>query len=477
MKILHISAECYPAAKAGGLADVVGALPKYLNRAGEETAVIMPKHNTKWLNAQNYRLIMRGSVRFGTSYMEYAIEECLNESLGFPLYVVNCPPFFERNNIYTDENGVGFRDDTERWLLFQQAVIHWVLGFKERPKVLHCHDHHTALIPFMIQHCPEYRGLKNVPTVFTIHNGQYQGTFSWQKAQMMPFFDAEAGGLLEWNGFVNPLASALKCAWRITTVSPGYMDELRQNSGGLEWAINNEWGKSRGILNGIDADVWNPATDPMLPYRYAGDINAYKKANRSLICERFGIKNDFPIITFIGRIVGEKGADLLPPVYEQFLAQGSAVNFVLLGTGDPSVSAEFVRLARAYPEQVGVSLEYNEALSHLLYAGSDFLIMPSRVEPCGLNQMYALRYGTMPIVRAIGGLRDTVEDYSAPQGGAGIRFWNFSVEDVYIAIVRALRLYWDENEKYVETRANIMQIDNSWEKSSRDYAALYNEIL
>ena len=175
MTILHISAECYPAAKAGGLGDVVGALPKYLNNAGVETAVIMPKHRTKWLANQEFEPLMDGSVRIGWEWQPYAIEKCLNDTLGYDLYVVNAPQYFDRPGIYTDASGIGFKDEDQRSLLFQQAVIHWVMGMEVKPKVLHCHDHHTALLPFMIQYCPEYEELADIPTVFTIHNGQYQG--------------------------------------------------------------------------------------------------------------------------------------------------------------------------------------------------------------------------------------------------------------------------------------------------------------
>jgi starch synthase len=476
MKVLHISAECYPAAKAGGLGDVVGALPKYLNQTGVDTAVIIPRYNTKWLNGQIYREIIRGTVRLGMHYAHYTIEECLNRDLGFTLYVVKAPQYFERNGIYTDENGAGYKDDIERWLTFQQATIHWLLGMGEKPKVLHCHDHHTGLIPFMLKFCPEYKALSNIPTVFTIHNGQYQGAFPWQMSEIMPFYDENAEGMLEWNGYINPMASAIKCAWRFTTVSKGYMEELRNNSGGLEWLMNNEKMKSQGILNGIDAQVWNPRTDAMLAHRLSDDLDDFKRLNKKVICETFGVRADLPVITFIGRIVGEKGADILPEVIGRFLHQGGAASFIILGTGDPSVGDAFKRMAVHFKDTFAVALEYNETLSHQLYAGSDFLIMPSRVEPCGLNQMYALRYGTVPIVRSIGGLRDTVEDIAAMGGGSGIRFNDFSAEDAGLALVRAMHLYWDNHEAFEALRERIVEIDNSWEKSTQTYLDLYRKM-
>jgi starch synthase len=477
MKILHISAECYPAAKAGGLGDVVGALPKYLTQAGAETAVIIPKYQTKWLANQSFKELMHGRVRLDMNFVPYTIEECYSSALGFKLYVVNCPQFFDRSGIYTDESGVGYADEVERFLLFQQAVIHWVMGMKVQPKVLHCHDHHTGLVPFMIKYCPEYQSISKIPTIFTIHNGEYQGAFSWSKINLLPFFEAGARPLLDWANTINPMASAIKCCWKFTTVSPGYLEELRNNSGGLEWLMHNEWGKAFGVLNGIDAQVWNPATDPLLEnLLQKNDVSAFKAVNKAAICEMFGLRKDYPLIVFIGRIVGEKGADLLPTLIGRYLHNGGGACFAILGTGDPSVSDAFVRMSTHFAGQFGCAIMYNEALSHLLYAGADFLMMPSRVEPCGLNQMYALRYGSVPIVRSVGGLRDTVQDIGSPLGGSGIRFAHFSEADARLALDRAMQLWWDRPEEFRALRERIMTIDNSWENSTAWYLKIYRQV-
>jgi starch synthase len=477
MKILHISAECYPAAKAGGLGDVVGALPKYLTQAGVETAVIIPKYQTKWLANQSFKELMHGRVRLDMHFVPYSIEECYSSTLGFKLYVVNCPQFFDRSGIYTDESGIGYADEVERFLLFQQAVIHWVMGMKTSPKVLHCHDHHTGLVPFMIKHCPEYQSISQIPTLFTIHNGEYQGAFSWSKINLLPFFEAAARPLLDWNNAINPMACAIKCCWKFTTVSPGYLEELRNNSGGLEWLMRNEWNKAYGVLNGIDAQVWDPATDPLLENPLKNnDITAFKAVNKAAICEMFGLRKDYPLIVFIGRIVGEKGADLLPTLIGRYLHNGGGACFAILGTGDPSVSDAFVRMSTHFAGQFGCAIMYNEALSHLLYAGADFLMMPSRVEPCGLNQMYALRYGSVPIVRSVGGLRDTVQDIGSPLGGSGIRFAHFSEADARLALDRAMQLWWDRPEEFRALRERIMTIDNSWENSTAWYLKIYRQV-
>jgi starch synthase len=477
MKILHISAECYPAAKAGGLGDVVGALPKYLTQAGVETAVIIPKYQTKWLANQSFKELMHGRVRLDMNFVPYTIEECYSSTLGFKLYVVNCPAFFDRSGIYTDESGIGYTDEVERFLLFQQAVIHWVMGMKTPPKVLHCHDHHTGLVPFMIKHCPEYQSISQIPTLFTIHNGEYQGAFSWSRINLLPFFEAAARPLLDWSNTINPMACAIKCCWKFTTVSPGYLEELRNNSGGLEWLMRNEWNKAYGVLNGIDAQVWDPATDPLLKNSLQNnDITAFKAVNKAAICEMFGLRKDYPLIVFIGRIVGEKGADLLPTLIGRYLHNGGGACFAILGTGDPSVSDAFVRMSSHFAGQFGCAIMYNEALSHLLYAGADFLMMPSRVEPCGLNQMYALRYGSVPIVRSVGGLRDTVQDIGSPLGGSGIRFAHFSEADARLALDRAMQLWWDRPEEFRALRERIMTIDNSWENSTAWYLKIYRQV-
>lgn len=474
MKVLHISMECFPAAKSGGLGDVVGALPIYLNRAGVNSAVIIPRYGTRWLNQQSYREVFSSHVRLGNELVWFSIEAVENAQLGFDLYVANIPGKFDRPGIYGDPGGGWYSDEVERCLCFQQAVLKWVLSMHWRPQMLHCHDHHTGLIPFMVKYCPEFRPLHYLPTIFTIHNGEYHGAFSWWKAGLLPTFYQEARNLLEWGDAICPLASALKCCWRFTTVSPGYLDELRHHANGMESLINRELGKGRGILNGIDAELWNPATDPLIAHRLeGGDIETYKKKNKLRLHDRFRIIPRLPIITFIGRLVREKGADIIPDTVRRVVGSGIQAGFVILGTGDQDTMSEIARLRGEFSGYCDVSLEYNEALAHQLYAGADFLFMPSRVEPCGLNQMYACRYGTVPIVRSTGGLRDTIGDIGDP-GGRGLRFNNFSLDDTTTAIYRAARIYEDENVMK-GLRQHIMQVDFSWERAAGDYIHLYNE--
>ncbi len=477
MKILHISAECYPAAKAGGLGDVAGALPKYLNTAGVDTALIMPKYYTKWLLQQKYETDYQDFVQIHQRVYPFTVERVLNDNLGYPLYVIDIPGKFDRPGVYTDPTtGQAYNDEIERSLCFQNAVLHWVRQFNYKPEILHCHDHHTGLIPFMVKHCPEYRILNNIPTVFTIHNGMYHGAFGWDLIHMLPFFDEGTGGMLDWNGMINPLATAVKTCTRLTTVSSSYLYELREHSNGIELLLWNEAMKSRGILNGIDLDVWDPATDPFIAFNLKEDIRDFKRKNKEKLLEHFHVRKDLPLITFIGRLVGEKGADLLSDIIRQFLAHGQEAAFAILGTGEPHLHLVFDQMREQLGGYFDVKLEYNEGLAHQMYAGSDFLIMPSKVEPCGLNQMYALRYGTIPIVRSVGGLRDTVPDIGEPDGkGRGIRFDHFSVEDGVLALYRATQLF--ENKKQLEQlRQNGINADFSWDKSANEYIELYKEL-
>jgi starch synthase len=475
MKILHVSAECYPAAKAGGLGDVVGALPKYLNQRGWPSAAVIPKYQLPWFLARQFELVYAGAFRLHNVYYPFAIEKELGDSLGFPLYVVNLPGKFDRPGIYGDAAG-WFNDNAERWVFFQQAILNWVLNMAEKPAVLHCHDHHSGLIPFMVQHSLEYRAISHIPTVFTIHNGEYHGAFGWDKHVLLPAFEASASGLIDWEGAINPLASAIKCAWRVTTVSKTYLDELMAYSNGLEGLLRTEAAKCSGILNGIDADVWDPAIDPYLPHHFEGNIDSYKSANKLALQQHFNADLDLPVFTFIGRLVREKGADLIPDLIARVLSEGLGVSFLILGTGEPHLHEALADLQWRFPRRCAVVLAYNEGIAHQLYAGSDFLLMPSRVEPCGLNQMYSMRYGTVPVVRSVGGLKDTVIDIGEPNlPGRGIRFDHFTLNDAALAIYRAHELYHNPST-LSEVREHIMGVDFSWESAAENYITVYSSL-
>ena len=471
MEIIHVSAECYPVAKAGGLGDVVGALPKYQNELGHTSRVVMPMYRTKFLYNNEWELVHEGHQQMGQHYFKYAVIREKTNKLGFELYLVDINGLLDREKIY------GYDDDTERFVAFQIAVCDWISKWAFKPDIIHCHDHHTGLIPFFIKYAYAFNHLASVPTVFTIHNAQYQGQFGWDKYYLLPPYDTYKWGLLDWDHNINPLAAAVKCAWKVTTVSPSYLDELRHSANGVENLMQYEQGKSIGILNGIDADVWDPVKDSFIIKNYDDHlVKEGKRKNKKELAGQFGLDPDKPLISFIGRLVGEKAADVLPDAIRNSIYQhhGNA-NFLILGSGDANVEDKLEEVKHQLGGYVGTYIGYNEALSHLIYAGSDFLLMPSRVEPCGLNQMYALRYGTVPIVRSTGGLKDTVKDFGDWQG-YGIRFNNADVNDISYSVGRAIDLYHNKKDLYNWMRSYMMQIDNSWDASAGDYIKLYQSL-
>jgi len=470
MEIIHVSAECYPVAKAGGLGDVVGALPKYQNQAGHIAKVVMPMYRTKFLLNHEWAVVHKGYTNLGDWWFTYTIIKEANNVLGFDLYLVDINGLLDREKIY------GYDDDSERFTAFQICVVDWISAWEHQPDVIHVHDYHAGLIPFMLKYCFRYQHLKNIPTVLTIHNAQYQGWMGWEKSNLIPAYDDWKRGMLDWKNNINPLASGIKCAWKVTTVSHSYMDELRVSANGLEALFEYEKGKCSGILNGIDNAVWDPSTDTYIENHFSvTDASEGKLKSKKLLCETFDLDITKPLIVFIGRLVGEKGADLLPQaIADSYYHIGRTMDFLILGSGFPEVEAALEGMKSLAQKDYNAYIGYNESLSHLMYAGADFILMPSRVEPCGLNQMYAMRYGTVPMVRNTGGLRDTVIDYG-DEGGYGIRFNYVAVGDITQAIWRAVELYKDE-EKLKEIRKTMMQLDFSWEVSVKHYVALYESL-
>ncbi len=470
MEIIHVSAECYPYAKVGGLADVVGTLPKYQQQLGHFVKVVVPMHRTKFLYNNEWTVEHKGSFDMGNDHFDYTIIKEKSNKLDFDFYCVDIYGLLDRENVY------GYDDDTERFTGFQIAVVDWLSHWEHKPDVVHVHDHHTGLIPFMMRHCFAYRHLAIIPTVLTIHNAQYQGWMSWDKSNYLPAWDTWQWGLLDWDNTINPLACAVKCADSVTTVSPSYMQELTQNANGLEQLFVMVKAKCTGILNGIDMVVWNPETDTYILDNYSvTDAEAGKQLNKKKLCKDFKLDIKKPLFIYIGRLVGEKAADLLPQaIYDSLSHIGNKMNFLVLGSGDTAVENQLTALTANFAGYYNSRIGYNEKLSHLMYAGADFILMPSRVEPCGLNQMYALRYGTIPIVRSTGGLKDTVTDIGE-ENGFGIRFNNASVWDITYSIHRAVELY-DDKVKLAAIRKQIMLINNSWELSAEKYLNLYQDI-
>ncbi|MEO6403982.1 MAG: glycogen/starch synthase [Ferruginibacter sp.] len=471
MEILHVSAECYPVAKAGGLADVAGALPKYQQRAGHIAKLVMPMHRTKFLYENEWEVAHKGKFSMGHYNFDYTIIKEITNKLGFDLYCVDIHGLLDRENIYN------YDDDTERYVAFQIAVTDWLSKWEHHPSVVHVHDHHASLIPFMMKYCFAYRHLAGIATVLTIHNAQYQGWMGWEKATYLPAWDTWRWGLLDWSKVVNSLACGIKCADRVNTVSPGYMQELMLDANGLESLFKSEAFKCSGIINGIDYDVWDPKKDTFIMSNFNEEnIEEGKKLNKKKLCDDFNFDIELPLFVFIGRLVNEKAADLLPAAFENgLLAHKGKINIIVLGSGEKIIERSLLSLQETNADNYRVEISYNEKLSHQMYAGADYLLMPSRVEPCGLNQLYALRYATIPIVRSTGGLKDTVIDFGET-GGYGICFNNASIDDIAYSIKRAVKLFNDK-KTFKAIGKKILLIDHSWELSTNKYLDLYSSSI
>lgn len=469
MDVYHLSMECFPVAKVGGLADVVGALPKYQNKLQGVTArVVIPWYNKPYVQNGNFETVFDGYIYQGPNQLRVHVLKEENDTLGFELYLVQVPGLLDRDNPY------GYHDESYQFLAFQHAVLHWLATAKIRPDVLHCHDYHTGLVPFMIENCPEFYFLKGVKTIGTIHNGEYQGQMRWEMLDYFPWIDGSTDlRILDWDGYINPLATMIKCCHAFNAVSGGYLAELYQNFRGLENLVQQEHQKAFGIINGIDTEVWDPVTDMYLDDNFsAANAGQGKWENKKKLCAEYGLNPDLPLFGFIGRFAAEKGADLLPDIVVQSIQQtNGALNIIILGSGESHTENRLSELAMIF-SNFALDLGYKEYLSHTIYASADFLLMPSRVEPCGLNQMYAMRYGTVPIVRYTGGLRDTVQDIST--GGAGLNFGEATADAAVHAMKRAVHIYHD-NELMQHLISTNMNFDFSWDKSAGNYVDLYRK--
>lgn len=469
MEIFHLAAECFPVAKVGGLGDVVGALPKYQSKAGQDVKVIIPHYDTKFCKENEFDCVYSGFVKLGNFNFPFHIKKEKSDILSFELYLVEIPELFDRKEVY------GYEDDLERFLSFQMASLDWINSRNDVPDVIHCHDHHTGLIPFMMKYALKYEKLRSVPTVITIHNSIYQGQFGFDKLYYLPDFDLSHVRVLEWDNRINSLATAIKCASAVTTVSPNFLNEINNFGYGLESLFNLVRHKSKGILNGIDTEIWNPENDKMVSTNYSvTTVEKGKQANKEKLCIQFDLDPTKPLFSFIGRLLDEKGADLLPQVAALALSEYfKEINILILGSGNVEIENQLSHLVLSFKGNYNVFIGYNEELAHQIYAGSDFLLMPSRVEPCGLNQMYSYRYGTIPIVRRTGGLKDTVIDIG--DNGNGICHEQASIADVCYSIRRAVNLYKDK-KSLKNIRRKGMNIDHSWESVCQEYIDMYHII-
>ncbi len=474
-KVLHISSECYPAAKAGGMGDVVGALPLYLPAAGAKSSVIIPKYANKWFKGKTFKAVAKGSFAMGPYQIDYKIQTLKKNTLGYDLYCVDLPGLFDRDSIYLDVDGHGYKDEPQRNIAFQTAVVDWLAKGKTSFDILNCHDHMTGLIPFMVKYATAYQSLSSTPTVLTIHNGMYKGEFDWKIANYLPPYSSQHDGILDWDHKINSLATAIKCAWKVNTVSPNYMKEIMRDAGPMTHLYHMEEHKCLGILNGVDTKLWDPSTDSFLEHKLQDHVWVkFKQQNKTALLKQFGLKSRRPLVGFIGRLTDQKGADLLAEALDQKLSSNANLSMIILGTGDVSIEARLQELAKKYPKSVATYIAYDEGLARSIYAGCDYLIMPSRFEPCGLNQLFAMRYGTIPVVSDVGGLVDTVPDISIK--GNGIVFGHSNIYAIQHALERAIALYKEKNT-FKSLRSKLVKLDYSWSKSAETYAKLYQSLI
>jgi starch synthase len=482
MRILIVASEVVPFAKTGGLADVAGALPLELSRLGHDVRVAMPKYAS--IDDEQFHILpILGdiAVRLGSIQHVAEIRRTVFPDSNVPVYFVANSQLFDRPGLYM-ENGRDYPDNAERFAFFCKAVLWLVQALDWSPDVIHCNDWQTALIPVYLRTDPEVRAnanLRDVKTLFTIHNQAYQGLYPREQAERIgigaTLFHPAA---LEFYGALNLMKGGLVYADQISTVSPTYAKELQtaQYGAGLEGLLVNRSSHLTGILNGIDYDVWNPETDKLITEHFCAADPTGKAACKAALQKEAGlpVSAETPLIGIISRLDPQKGFDLIADVLEQVVASG--VQLVLLGTGAAEYHRLFEQSAAAHPQQVSANLKFDNGLAHRIEAGADIFLMPSRYEPCGLNQMYSLRYGTIPVVRRTGGLADSIVDATAESivsgRGTGFVFEQYAAEELLHAIERALATY-KRKSQWKKLVQNAMSQDFSWGNSARQYAALY----
>ncbi len=492
LKILLVSPEAVPFAKTGGLADVAGALPRELARLGHSVRLIIPRYSSIDGTAYGMKPWMRLAVPTASGRIHASVEKGqlvdpeVPEDRRVSVLAIRHDPYFARKGLY-QEAGADYPDNLERFAFFSRAVVELLTGRHQAPgwtpDILHAHEWQTALcIVYMRTLYARRPGLKGIRTLFTLHNLGYQGLFpgsSFPKTGLgRGLFTSKR---LEFHGFVNLLKGGLLFADFLSTVSPTYSQEIQtaECGFGLERILRERQGQLVGITNGVDIEAWNPAADRYLPSRYsASDLSGKRDCKAALQREMHLPVRDVPLLVAVSRLTGQKGLDLLGEILPELMALDLQV--VLLGTGDPPLEERFRSLHARYPAKIGLRIGFDDGLAHRIEAGGDLFLMPSRYEPCGLNQLYSLRYGTVPVVRRTGGLADTVVPYSPQtiQAGeaTGFRFGEATPEALLTTILLALRVYAQRDEWQALMRAG-MQTEVSWVKPAKAYAALYRRVL
>lgn len=486
MRIVFATAEVSPIAKTGGLGDVCGSLPKALQKLGHDVVVFMPYYRQarQWFEKNGgsvHQVMPTANVQWAGWSAEATFLRATLPGTDIPLYLVANDYFFERPQIYATRED-GFDDFFHRYTFFCRAVIEGCERLGIAPDILHCHDWHTALLPVYL-----HSGLRGSDTfrhtrsVFTIHNLNYQGIASRDAFALTGLHQRYwAPDALEHFGELNPMKAGILFADQVTTVSPNYAHEIQtsQFGAGLDGVLRLMSHKVTGILNGIDVDEWDPATDPLIPAHYDADSAAGKQKAKRALAKEAGLKFSAktPILCAISRLVDQKGFHLLLPMFDKLLHAGAQI--VLLGSGDPDLERAFARVGEEHKDRCRVWIGFDNALAHRIYAGADALLMPSIYEPCGLNQMYALRYGTVPIVRLTGGLADTVIPFDGTNldRATGFAFASTSPSDLFIASWLAL-LNFQQAQTWKALQHNGMRSDLSWERSARTYDETYTRAM
>jgi starch synthase len=474
MNIAFAASECVPFSKTGGLADVVGALPRALASLGHQVSVYIPRYRqTKLIDPQT--VVRSITIPFDDKYRFCSVVSA-GASNGVHFYFVEYPPYFDRDALYGGVAG-DYPDNAERFALFSRAVLEAskILGV---PQVFHCHDWQTALIPVMLRTLyAEDPAFREVATVFTIHNMGYQGLFPPDTLPLLMLpWELFTMSKMEFFGQVNFLKGALVHADFVTTVSRKYSQEIQttEYGFGLDGVLRNRAATVAGILNGVDYNEWSPDNDKFIVGKYSTqDLSGKLQCKKDLLTA-FGIANSdtkVPVIGIVSRFAAQKGFDLIAQVMDR-LAREELI-MVVLGSGDKPYEEMFQRLSRQFPNKIAAKVAFDNAIAHKIEAGADMFLMPSRYEPCGLNQIYSLKYGTVPIVRATGGLDDTIEPWDARSGkGTGFKFSEYTGEALLATVKQALLAYRDPSSWQTLMR-NGMSRDFSWGASAREYGKVY----
>jgi starch synthase len=472
MRVAVISAEAVPYSKTGGLGDVAGALPKALRQVGVESILITPcywqtKGEYLWKTAiDDLPVDWRGGT--------YNAKVFYSEANGSPTFLIDAPSIFHRDSIY------GYREDHQRFAFFNHAALVLLTRIGAPPDIVHLNDWHCGFAAVELASARRWDPFwRNTRTVFSIHNMAYQGGFGLDELWTLGFGDDFARNAFSFNGYASAMKAGLETSDMLSTVSKRYGYEIQspENGYGLDWLTRKRADRLVGITNGVDYEVWNPETDPELPAHFSIDDLSGKRECKARLLEEFRlpVELDRPVFASITRLTGQKGIDLIMQVASEILASGAYI--VSLGSGEKQYESFWQRLHDHAPQQVGIFTGYNESLAHRIEAGADMFLMPSKFEPCGLNQMYSLRYGTVPIVRAVGGLDDTVHNWDAVTGtGNGFKFGPYRADRFLERIYEALFAYADK-ESWQRIQRNGMTADHSWENAARKYVELYNWTL